>query len=73
MHRTTIDDLHNTPQLVAPTLIVVGDVVRYAAASVVAESVAAEFEQQDSLLPTALFQNFLSPAARRGADEEPIA
>lgn len=74
VHRTTIDGLPGTPHLPAPTLLVVGEVVRFAAANAFAAEVAkSEFESQDSLFPTALFQNFISPAARLGADEEPIA
>jgi uroporphyrin-III C-methyltransferase len=74
IHRTTILDLHRTPQLAAPTLLVVGEVVRFATAAVAAESAVPDLTAgKDSLLPAALFQNFLSQAARPRGDEESIS
>ena len=74
-YRTTVLDLHRTPQLASPTLVIVGDVVRLAdPAAVTAEFVVPDLSaEKDSLLPAALFKTFLSQAPRLGADEEPIA
>jgi len=74
-YRTTVLDLHRTPQLASPTLVIVGDVVRLAdPAAVTAEFVLPDLPaEKDSLLPAALFKTLLSQAPRLGADEEPIA
>jgi len=74
-HRTTVLDLHRTPQLASPTLLIVGEVVGLAdPAAVTAEFVVPDLSaEKDSLLPAALFKTFLSQAPRLGADEEPIA
>ena len=74
-HRTTVVDLHRSPQLAAPTLLVVGDVVRLGdPVAVVEEFVLPDLSPaQDSLLPVVLFKSFLSQAPRLGADEEPMA
>jgi uroporphyrin-III C-methyltransferase len=74
-HRTTVLGLHRAPQLAAPTLLVVGEVVRLAdPAAMVDEFVAPALSQdRDSLFPVALFKTFHSHAPRLGVDEEPIA
>jgi len=74
-YRTTVLELHRTPQLASPTLVIVGDVVRLAdPAAVTAEFVLPDLSaEKDSLLPAALFKTFLSQAPSLGADEEPIA
>ena len=74
-HRTTVLDLHRAPQLAAPALLVVGEVVRLADPAAIAEEfVVPDLSPgQDSLLPVALFKTILSQAPRLGADEEPIA
>ena len=41
-HRTTVLDLHRAPQLAAPTLLVVGEVVSLADPAAMVEGVAAE-------------------------------
>src|SRR5216684_2806412 len=71
-YRTTVLDLHRTPQLASPTLLIVGEVVRMAdPAAVTAEFVPPDLSaEKDSLLPVALFKTFLSQAPRLGADEE---
>jgi uroporphyrin-III C-methyltransferase len=75
-HRTTINQLQHTPQLAAPTLLVVGEVVRFADAAV--DDFAASAVRGDGIsLPAAFYQN----AASNGdstttnfiTDEEPIA
>ncbi|HKM85168.1 MAG TPA: uroporphyrinogen-III C-methyltransferase [Terriglobales bacterium] len=57
-HRTTVLDLHRAPQLASPTLLVVGEVVRWAdPAGVVGEFVMPELSpRNDSLPPVALFK-----------------
>ena len=74
-YRTTVLDLHRTPQLASPTLLIVGEVVRLAdPAAVTAEFVPPDLSaEKDSLLPATLFKTFLSQAPRLGADEEPTA
>jgi uroporphyrin-III C-methyltransferase len=58
-HRTTAIDLHRAPQLAAPTLLVVGEVVGLAdpAAMVDGFVVPGLLPGNDSLLPAASFQN----------------
>jgi len=74
-YRTTVLDLHRTPQLASPTLLIVGEVVGLAdPAAVTAEFVLPDLSaEKDSLLPAALFKTLLSQAPSLGADEEPIA
>src|SRR5271169_1655740 len=58
-HRTTVLDLHRAPQLAAPTLLVVGEVVRLAdPAAVVERFVVPDLPLgKDSLLPVTFFKN----------------
>ena len=74
-HRTTVLDLHRSPQLASPTLLVVGEVVRLAdPAAMAVEFVAPDLPPpNDALLPTALLKTFLSRAPRLGLAEEPRA
>jgi siroheme synthase len=71
---TTVGELAGAPQLSAPTLLVVGEVVRFADPVLLAQ----EFEMpdksagNDAAVPAALFSDF-SPAADFGANEEPLA
>jgi uroporphyrin-III C-methyltransferase len=57
-HRTTVRDLHRGPQLASPTLLVVGEVVRWAdPAAVVEEFVMPQLSPGNDLpLPASLFQ-----------------
>jgi uroporphyrin-III C-methyltransferase len=57
-HRTTVRDLHRGPQLASPTLLVVGEVVRWAdPAAVVEEFVMPQLSPGNDLpLPVALFE-----------------
>ena len=68
-HRTTAIDLHRAPQLAAPTLLVVGDVVGLAdPAAMVDEFVVPGLPPgNDSLLPAAIFQNVLPGGATPGS------
>jgi uroporphyrin-III C-methyltransferase len=68
-HRTTVLDLHRAPQLAAPTLLVVGEVVRLSdPATVVNGFVAPEMPPGNgSFLPGALFKGSLSQAPRPGS------
>lgn len=71
-HCTTIAELRNSPQLPAPTLLVVGEVVRFAdpaslAPEFIAPTVAA---RSGGAVPTALFAE---PGANSNSNEEPLA
>jgi len=74
-HRTTVLDLHRSPQLAAPTLLVVGEVVRLADPAAMVEGfVMPELSKgNDGLRPPALFKTFFSQAPRLGTDKEPVA
>jgi uroporphyrin-III C-methyltransferase len=74
-HRTTVHDLHRSPQLAAPTLLVVGEVVRMADPAALVEGfVMPDLSKgNDGLRPPALFKTSLSQAPRLGTDKEPVA
>jgi uroporphyrin-III C-methyltransferase len=68
-YRTTISDLPRAPRLPAPTLLVIGDVVRFADADVLAEPLrASEPQRQWGVLRGSGFL----PAALARLDEEPL-
>ena len=73
-HRTTIAELAGTPQLAAPTLLVVGEVVRFADPAVLTQ----EFglpglpAENNSAFPAALLAN-PDPVADFGTNEESLA
>jgi uroporphyrin-III C-methyltransferase len=46
IHRTTVSDLHRSPKLESPTLLLVGEVVRFADRSLLEEVVLPELEQR---------------------------
>lgn len=75
VHRTTVLNLHRVPQLAAPTLLVVGEVVRFSDPTAIAENFVAPHLEAgvDALLPVAFFKDFPSPAQAFEGDEEPIA
>jgi uroporphyrin-III C-methyltransferase len=76
-HRTTVLDLHRTPQLAAPTLLVVGEVVRMADPATLVEGFTMPdvAKANDGLRPLALFKTFLPQSRRQGTDtdKEPVA
>ena len=72
-HRTTVLDLHRSPQLAAPTLLVVGEVVRLGDPAALVEGFADLSRGNDGLRPPALFKSFFSQAPRLGTDKEPVA
>jgi uroporphyrin-III C-methyltransferase len=74
-HRTTVLDLHRTPQLAAPTLLVVGEVVQMADPAALVEGFAVPDVTQanDGVRPLTLFKTFLSQSPRQGTDKEPVA
>ena len=74
-HRTTVLDLHRSPQLPAPTLLVVGEVVRMADPAALVEGfVMPDLSKgNDGLRPPSLFKTSLSQAPRLGTDKEPVA
>ena len=73
-HRTTIGKLAGAPQLAAPTLLVVGEVVRFADPVLLGQEfdVAGNSAGNDAALPAALLADF-PPVADFGANEEPLA
>ncbi|MBZ5679826.1 MAG: uroporphyrinogen-III C-methyltransferase [Acidobacteriia bacterium] len=74
-HRTTVTKLHEAPQLPAPTLLVVGEVVRFADPATVVEAFVVPHmsEEKTGSLPLQLLETFPLQASRFVADEEPIA
>jgi len=74
-HRTTVLDLHRSPQLAAPTLLVVGEVVRMADPAALVEGfVMPDLSKgNDGLRPPALFKTSLSQAPRLETNKEPVA
>jgi uroporphyrin-III C-methyltransferase len=76
-HRATVFDLHRTPQLAAPTLLVVGEVVRLADPAALVEGFAMPdvSEANDGVRSPALFKTFLAqaPRQRTDIDKEPVA
>jgi uroporphyrin-III C-methyltransferase len=72
-HRTTISKLHQSPQLPAPTLLVVGEVVGFPDTAGVAEEFVVPHwsEENRQSLPLQLFHTF--SLRRWERDEEPIA
>jgi siroheme synthase len=66
-HRTTVFDLPRAPQLASPTLLIVGEVVRFSdPAAVVGEFVAPSFlSEKDNALPAALFRKSISQVSSR--------
>ena len=76
IHLTTVLDLHRTPQLAAPTLLVVGEVVRLADPAAMVEGFAMPdvSKANDGLRPPAHFKTFLRQAPRLGTDtdKEPV-
>ena len=68
-HRTTLRSLHKTPQLPAPTLLVVGEVVALAdPATQVAEQLLPQLSPRDgSVLPATLFQDASFASADSGS------
>ena len=71
-HRTTIERLHATPRLSAPTLLIVGKVVGLTDPASIADEVAIPNLPDGDRVPAALFKTFYAPALSQG-DEEPIA
>jgi uroporphyrin-III C-methyltransferase len=74
-HRTTVVDLHRSPQLAAPTLLIVGEVVQMADPAALVEGFVMPdlSEGNDGLRPPALFKTSLRQAPRLGTDKEPVA
>jgi uroporphyrin-III C-methyltransferase len=68
-HRTAVRDLHHTPQLAAPTLLVVGEVVDLAdATAMAAEQLLPQLSLRDgSLLPAALVQYLATSSVGSGS------
>jgi uroporphyrin-III C-methyltransferase len=73
-NRTTIGELASAPQLSAPTLLVVGEVVRFADPVLLAQEfeMSADSAGNEAAVPAALLKDF-SPVAKFGPHEEPLA
>ena len=73
-HPTTIGELAAAPQLSPPTLLVVGEVVRFADPVLLAQEfqMPGEAAGNDAAIPATFFSDF-SPIADFGANEEPLA
>jgi len=73
-HRTTIERLEGAPRFAAPSLLVVGEVVRFADPVTLAQdfTLPVSIERGSELL-TALFADFPSPLTHLTANEEPAA
>ncbi|MGA8271987.1 MAG: uroporphyrinogen-III C-methyltransferase [Candidatus Sulfotelmatobacter sp.] len=69
VHRTTIADLHQAPRLAAPTLLVVGQVVRFG--DRLADEPETNFLAMENGLDSVLGQNLLSPKSSK--QEEPLS
>jgi uroporphyrin-III C-methyltransferase len=70
-HRTTVSDLHRAPQLAAPTLLVVGQVVSLADPAALVEGFALTGSPpKDELSPATSLETVSFPARTMGADEE---
>ena len=71
IHRTTVSDLPQSPRLASPTLLVVGEVVRFADRGLVAE--AASLPGPEQGLATTFARSVLLPGESSRPDEEPLA
>jgi uroporphyrin-III C-methyltransferase len=71
-HYTTVLDLHRAPQLAAPTLLIVGEVVSLADPVMFNEFIAPVSLGNDGLFPAEIFRQFLSQGPVPAADEEAI-
>jgi uroporphyrin-III C-methyltransferase len=69
IHLTTVSDLHRAPTLATPTLLVVGEVVRFADQNLDHKTAdTAEFEKMAAALPPSVFL----PTEALQSDEEPL-
>ena len=71
IHRTTIAELAGAPPLAAPTLLVVGEVVRFADPVVLAQEFGMPAIADGNALPLSLFADS-SSVADFGTNEEPL-
>jgi uroporphyrin-III C-methyltransferase len=71
-HHSTVSDLHRSPMLPAPTLLVVGEVVRFADPVTLAREFDPSTASDDkAAAPSVLFEDFVSSTF--GVSEEPLA
>jgi len=73
-HRSTVDALHRSPKLAAPTLLIVGEVVRFADPVSLVQQFAgpSNFTDRDNHIPSALLAE-ASPTPGVVTNEEPLA
>jgi uroporphyrin-III C-methyltransferase len=74
VHRTTLMELHRAPELAAPTLLLVGDVVGFSDPAAIADGLGAAYldGKKQTMLPVSLFRSF-SAASDFEEKEEPLA
>jgi uroporphyrin-III C-methyltransferase len=70
IHRTIVSDLHRAPRLASPTLLFVGEVVKFADHSLVEE---AKASYSEPAVRAAFARSAFSPAEGSRAVEEPLA
>lgn len=68
IHRTTVANLHHAPKLPSPTLLVVGEVVRFADRNLVQQTASGELEKVAAILASGIFL----PSQTLNSDEEPL-
>jgi uroporphyrin-III C-methyltransferase len=72
MHRSTIAELHRSPTLPAPTLLVLGEVVRFADPLTLSQEFDHSAASMDKgAVPSVVFEDFVSTTF--GVNEEPLA
>jgi uroporphyrin-III C-methyltransferase len=69
VHQTTISHLHQAPKLAAPTLLVIGEVVKFSDRN--ADQIEANFPVMETALGTMLAQSF--PSLAESNQEEPLS
>jgi uroporphyrin-III C-methyltransferase len=72
-HYTTVLDLHRAPQLAAPTLLIVGEVVGLADPVMVNEFIAPVSPRKEASFSAEVFKQFLVQALPPRTGEEPIS
>jgi uroporphyrin-III C-methyltransferase len=70
-HRTTVDNLHRAPHLAAPTLLIVGEVVRLSNPATAIDEFAFATRPKIDIFPAALLNTSFPPIPTSQADEEP--
>ena len=70
-YRTNVSDLHRAPQLAAPTLLVVGEVVRLADPAAIVEGIVLQDQMpRENLFPAMLFEEIPNANSAPGGNKE---